>query len=233
MNLLDIARAYGVPDPTPGISGTVHNPFASGTFDFDAAALTTVIDLSTPSVWSTDPFAARELDTSGSDMRASLVIYGACLEFLDQDIHWADAESIAQVAEGLYLSVESGSSEKRFPVGFSVFGEPAGIVDSDLATTTGLYGYPRQYSVFPATVIDLDSVKTAAIKATAAATGSLLPANSPVRLHVRGVLVAHSTAPSMADQINQQCRTNPVQSLASSKAQADAAAVKQTMILKR
>lgn len=231
MNLLSISQALGIPAPEARIPGVVENPFATGTFDYDAAALTTVIDFTDPTVWATDPVAAAELKVTGSEFDASLIIHSACVEFLDADaLAILDPEKIRKVAEGLYFSVETGAREERYKVGFSVFGgKPASALDSDLATLTAAgWGYGEQYPKI-GSIVNLRDIKSCSLVATAAATGSLLGANSAVRFKVRGALVSTSTAAPMDTFVADACNAKPLETIAVSRQNDTQYAVMQNM----
>lgn len=217
---LTILAAFGVAAPGAHIAGVVEDPFATGTFDYDANAETDVINLKTPSVWATDPLCANELTTSGSEFDAWIAIEGACVEFLEGEVFdGLDASAIAQVAEGLFLEVEHGGNTRRYRVGMSIAGKLTGQLYTGDPAAAG-NGWDWSKRTFPEIVpfaVDLRTIKAAKLVATNAATASVLSQNATVRLHTRGLICANSTASLPGEKGGDQCHANPLQAIATAK----------------
>ncbi len=189
----EVLKARGYPPIGSMPANFAEGPFDfSGTLDFDAAAHTVVCDMLEFDNFDDVNFVRQLQGASEDKPSIVLAIAGIEVVFIEQTfLEHADPEDVRRVIEGIYLEMATMQTTDLWPVrdGCHAYAKPGGVATTNLTVEVRSYQYPTEgIAFFPeGTIIaEMGALKTLAIKATAAAAGSLLGANADVIVRVHG-----------------------------------------------
>ena len=190
MNARQLAAMQGYRPANPYKPGYLEGPFFfTGTFSYDDAAVTDHLNLRAAAA-QVDPAWVQEF---GANANPEVTLHAEAVQLLWVDeaaIAHADPEDIWKVFEGCYLVVGFGGKEQHISLGdcCDFVADVQEALDSDLATTTEYYKFRKQGPKLlnDPFEIDMRTATKLTVSSNAAATGSLLAADSGIRLKVWG-----------------------------------------------